>query len=109
MRAELFAGESRISTLSLRKYLDWATAPLVLVQSAFRLALGCSNQSIDVYLALCSNVSAAKKARLEANQTVYAVHRAHTKAALIRWGAAGLIAAASLFAAGFWMRAQFFR
>lgn len=41
-----------------------------------------------------------EKARLEATQIVFAVHRAHTKAALIRWGAAGVIAAAGLFAAG---------
>ena len=49
------------------------------------------------------------KARLEANQIVYAVHQAHTKAALIRQGAAGVITAAALFAAGLWIGAQFLR
>ena len=50
-----------------------------------------------------------EKARLEASQIVYAVHQAHTKAALIRWSAAGVIAGAGLFMAGLWIGAQFWR
>lgn len=49
------------------------------------------------------------KARLEANQIVYAVHQAHTKAALIRWGTAGVIAGMALLAAGLWIGAQLLR
>jgi hypothetical protein len=44
-----------------------------------------------------------EKARLEANEIVQAVHEAHTKAALIRWFAAGVIAGAGMFAAGLWI------
>jgi hypothetical protein len=47
-----------------------------------------------------------EKARLEASQIVYAVHEAHTRAALVRWAAAGVIAGAGLFAAGLWIGAQ---
>jgi hypothetical protein len=50
-----------------------------------------------------------EKARLEANQIVYAVHEAHTKAALVRWAAAGAIAAAGLFAGGLSIGAQCLR
>jgi hypothetical protein len=47
-----------------------------------------------------------EKARLEASQIVYAVHKAHTRGALVRWAAAGVIVAAGLFAAGLWIGAQ---
>ena len=50
-----------------------------------------------------------EKARLDAGEIVYAVHRAHTRAALIRWGALGVIAAAVLFGAGLWIGAYFVR
>jgi hypothetical protein len=50
-----------------------------------------------------------EKARLEASEIVYAVHQAHTKAALTRWCATGVIAAAGLFMAGLWIGAQFVR
>lgn len=44
-----------------------------------------------------------EKARIEANQIVQAVHQAHTKAALVRWVAASVVAAAGIFAAGLWI------
>lgn len=50
-----------------------------------------------------------EKARLEAGQIVYAVHQAHTKTTLIRWGAARAIVGAGLFMAGLWIGAQFWR
>src|SRR5579884_1272477 len=50
-----------------------------------------------------------EKARIEANQIVWAVHQAHTKAALVRWVAAGVIAGAGVFAAGLWIGVTFLR
>jgi ribosome recycling factor len=50
-----------------------------------------------------------EKARLEANQIVQAVHQAHTKAAIVRWVVATMIAAAGLFGAGLWLGATWLR
>ncbi|SRR5579875_589858 len=50
-----------------------------------------------------------EKARLEANEIVQAVHEAHTRAALIRWFAAGVIAGAGVFAAGLWIGTAYLR
>ena len=38
-------------------------------------------------------------ARVEAKEIVSEIHRSHTRAALIRWGAAGVVSAAALFGA----------
>src|SRR5579884_2533321 len=46
-----------------------------------------------------------EKARIEANQIVQAVHQAHTKAALVRWVVASVVAAAGILAAGLWIGA----
>jgi len=45
-------------------------------------------------------------ARLKANEIVVEVHRAHSRPTAIRWGAAGLIAAAALFGSGLWIGAH---
>lgn len=50
-----------------------------------------------------------EKARLEANQIVQAVHQAHTKAALVRWVVASVVAAAGIFAAGLCIGAAWLR
>jgi hypothetical protein len=50
-----------------------------------------------------------EKARLEAIEIVCAVHRAHTKAALIRWFGASVIAAVGLFGTGLWVGSNFLR
>ena len=47
-------------------------------------------------------------ARLRANEIVLDVHRAHRKPAVIRWGAAGLIAGLALFGSGLWFGAHYF-
>ncbi|MGH7968980.1 MAG: hypothetical protein ACREIC_09675, partial [Limisphaerales bacterium] len=47
-------------------------------------------------------------ARLRASEIVLEVHRAHRKPAVIRWGAAGLIAALALFGSGLWIGANCF-
>ncbi|HLG99620.1 MAG TPA: hypothetical protein VKX49_25150 [Bryobacteraceae bacterium] len=46
-------------------------------------------------------------ARLRASEIVLDVHRAHRKPAVIRWGAAGLIAGAGLFGSGLWIGAHY--
>ena len=50
-----------------------------------------------------------ESARLNAAQMVTEVHRAHRNSALVRWGAAGLIAAVTLFGAGLWIGAHYLR
>jgi len=47
-------------------------------------------------------------ARLRASEIVLDVHRAHRKPAVIRWGAAGLIAGLALFGSGLWIGAHYF-
>lgn len=48
-------------------------------------------------------------ARVDAKGIVQQVHRIHTRAALIRWGAAGAISAAGMFVAGLFVGAHFLR
>ena len=48
-------------------------------------------------------------ARVEAKEIVSEIHRSHTKAALIRWGAAGVVSAAALFVAGLWIGVHYMR
>jgi hypothetical protein len=48
-----------------------------------------------------------EKARLEANEIVYAVHAAHAKPALVRRTVAGAITAAGFFGTGLWIGAHF--
>jgi hypothetical protein len=50
-----------------------------------------------------------ENARLKATEIVYEVHQAHRNIALIRWGAAGLIAGVVLFGAGLWTGVHCFR
>ena len=50
-----------------------------------------------------------QSARLEAKEIINEVHRCHTKAAIIRWGAAGAISATGMFAAGLWIGAHCLR
>jgi hypothetical protein len=45
-------------------------------------------------------------ARVGAKEILCEIHRSHTRAALIRWGAAGLVSAAIIFATGLWIGAQ---
>jgi len=45
-------------------------------------------------------------ARVDAKTIVHEVHRIHRRAALIRWGAVGIISGAALFTAGLWLGAQ---
>jgi hypothetical protein len=47
-------------------------------------------------------------ARLRASEIVTDVHRAHRKPAVIRWGAAGLIAGLALFGSGMWIGGHYF-
>ena len=47
-------------------------------------------------------------ARLKASEIVLDVHRAHRRPAIIRWGAAGLIAGVGLFGSGLWIGAHYF-
>ena len=46
-------------------------------------------------------------ARLRASEIVLDVHRAHRRPAVIRWGAAGLIAGVGLFGSGLWIGAHY--
>jgi hypothetical protein len=46
-------------------------------------------------------------ARLKANEIVANVHRAHSRPAVIRWGAAGMIAGVALFGSGLWIGAHY--
>ena len=48
-----------------------------------------------------------EEARLKANEIVANVHRAHSRPAVIRWGAVGLIAAVALFGSGLWIGAHY--
>jgi hypothetical protein len=48
-------------------------------------------------------------ARLGARELVADIHSIQTRAALIRWGTAGLVTAATLFGAGLWVGAQYLR
>jgi histidinol dehydrogenase len=50
-----------------------------------------------------------QNARLEAKEIVHEVHRSHTKSAMIRWGAAGAICVAAMFATGLWIGAYYLR
>lgn len=50
-----------------------------------------------------------EKARIEANQIVKTVHQAHTKAGLVRWVVASVVAAAGMLAAGPWIGAAWLR
>lgn len=47
-------------------------------------------------------------ARLKASEIVLDIHRAHRRPAVIRWGAAGLIAGVGLFGSGLWIGAHYF-
>jgi hypothetical protein len=48
-------------------------------------------------------------ARIEAKELVGEIQSIHTRGAMIRWGTAGLVAAATLFGAGLWIGAQYLR
>ena len=48
-------------------------------------------------------------ARVGAKELVAEIHSIHTRAALIRWGSAGVVAAAMLFGAGLWIGAHYLR
>ena len=46
-------------------------------------------------------------ARLKAIEIAMEVHRAHSRPAIIRWGAAGLITGLALFGSGLWIGARY--
>lgn len=48
-------------------------------------------------------------ARLGAKELVSEIHSIHRRAALIRWGCAGMVAATTLFGAGLWIGAHYLR
>jgi hypothetical protein len=50
-----------------------------------------------------------ENARLQASEIVHQVHQAHQNTALVRWGAAGVLAALAMFGAGLWTGAHYFR
>ena len=48
-------------------------------------------------------------ARVQAKEIVSEIHRSHTRSALIRWGAAGLVSATAMFVIGLWVGAHCLR
>jgi hypothetical protein len=50
-----------------------------------------------------------ENARIKATEIVSEVHHAHRNVALVRWGAAGIIAGLVLFAFGLWAGAHYLR
>ena len=48
-------------------------------------------------------------ARVGAKEIVSEIHRSHTRAALIRWGATGILSAAGMFGAGLWIGVHYLR
>jgi hypothetical protein len=50
-----------------------------------------------------------ESAQVGAKEIVCEIRRAHTRAALIRWGAIGVLSAATMFGTGLWIGAHYLR
>jgi len=48
-------------------------------------------------------------ARIGAKEIISEIHCSHTRAALIRWGATGILSGAGMFGAGLWIGAHYLR